>query len=125
MSIQTSKLLEGFRGEGVIRISSPLLLSGSFEGNIESTSVVSIDPGGEMKGELQCAEFTLSGHFSGEVVASKAVHLRVGSRCEGRIVCENLEMEKGSVFVGDLAVGSVDRKVTASGVGVQSGEGSI
>jgi cytoskeletal protein CcmA (bactofilin family) len=123
MSMQASRLLEGFQGEGVIRVSSPLVLAGSFEGNIESSSVVSIDPGGEMKGTLRCMDFTLSGHFSGDIVASRAVHLRVGCRCEGTIVCENLDMEKGAVFSGDLVVGSDDERLRAPRKATQSGDG--
>lgn len=75
---------EGLRCEGTIKSESNLVIFGSIEGKIEAKECVTIEFGGEVKGEIVAQTLLVKGTFNG--IAN----------------CHTVQILKGGHFIGDI-----------------------
>lgn len=82
-----------------------LHISGTINGNVEAKSLVVIDQGGSITGNLQASETKISGKVVGDLRIQGTLTLLPSAIITGNIFARNLVTETGARIDGSLMVG--------------------
>jgi len=88
--------------KGTVKLDSPFLIEGKYEGKIESTSDIVVGEKGVLTGEIKCHNLTVYGASDGNVECSDTMTIIPGGSHTGNITTKNLCMERGSLFDGKI-----------------------
>jgi len=96
---ETTVIASGAIFKGEISVNGNIHIDGNVEGNISTTTNVSIGNKGAVKGEVKAKKMIISGFFEGKANCHEIEILKDGS-LKGEIVVENIIIEKGGDFSG-------------------------
>lgn len=90
---------------GSVNTDKPLRIDGSFEGEIQSTSLVFITESGYLNGTVSCAEMQLVGKAEGTVTCSGLMEFAPTGQFKGDLSTKDIVIVKGSKLEGNCKVG--------------------
>lgn len=91
---------------GKIETSEPILILGSFDGDIRSTSIVTVGEGGRAKATITAREISISGDVNGDCSATERIELRPSGRLVGSVHSPKIAIGEGAQFRGTSETGS-------------------
>ncbi len=89
---------------GNIRSDKPILIQGSFDGEIVSTDFVEIAASGSLKGKVSCRELHLLGKAEGSITCTELLKFEVSGIFKGDAFVKNVQIIPGSTFDGTLTM---------------------
>jgi cytoskeletal protein CcmA (bactofilin family) len=101
-SVEVTILSKGVKLVGQIDTATDLLIEGEIHGPITSFGKVIVSKDGVIHGNVQAKSLELYGKCQGDVLVESYVVLGGSSFYKGSINCENIEIQKGSKFLGQL-----------------------
>ena len=105
-----SVVAPGSKFKGTISGSDSILISGYFNGEVNSERVVRIDSDGKVVGTIKAPFVIIEGELKGNVESAEHVELRSDCRMTGNINTEKMAMAEGSFFQGDINMTGKDKK---------------
>jgi cytoskeletal protein CcmA (bactofilin family) len=87
---------------GMINATEGIQISGHFEGDVISRSLVWIGKTGKMEGNIKCPSVISEGEIVGDIESANHVELRAECRMTGNISTEKLAIAEGCSFVGEI-----------------------
>ena len=102
-SRKTTIISSGFSLKGDITTDCILHIDGNFEGTLNSSSFVSVEPNGIIKGDIIASKLTVSGLVEGSINADRVELLNNGS-IKGKIISKELIIEATGTFEGESIV---------------------
>ncbi len=100
--IITTVIAPNTRFEGTIDATEGVQISGYFEGEIASQSLVWIGKGGKIEGNIKSPSVISEGEIVGNIESAKHVELRSECRMTGNIDTEKLAIADGCSFIGEI-----------------------
>lgn len=88
------------RYNGKIDTSEPLLIQGSVEGEIKSTSEVEVGETGVVKATIQAKSIVLAGRVTGDCTATDRLEIRPSGKLTGSIKAPRIAIADGAEFKG-------------------------
>lgn len=93
-------LAEDIDFSGELRFEKPLMIKGSFKGQIKASGDLFIGENAKVEAEIAANLVSLKGSVRGNILARSRVELFSTSRVDGDISTPNMIMESGSRFNG-------------------------
>lgn len=100
--IVTTVIAPDTRFEGMIDATEGVQISGYFEGDVTSQSLVWIGRTGKIEGNIKCPSVISEGEIVGDIEDAKHVELRAECRMSGNISTEKLAIADGCSFEGEI-----------------------
>ncbi|MGD8539628.1 MAG: polymer-forming cytoskeletal protein [Candidatus Aminicenantes bacterium] len=100
--IITTVIAPNTRFEGMINATEGVQISGYFEGEVNSQSLVWIGKTGKIEGNIKCPSVISEGEIVGDIESAKHVELRAECRMSGNISTEKLAIADGCSFEGEI-----------------------
>jgi cytoskeletal protein CcmA (bactofilin family) len=100
--IITTVIAPNTRFDGMINASEGVQISGSFEGEVVSQSLVWVGKDGKVEGNIISPSVISEGEIVGNIESAKHVELRAECRMTGNINTENLAIADGCSFKGEI-----------------------
>jgi cytoskeletal protein CcmA (bactofilin family) len=100
--IVTTVIAPDTRFEGMINATEGVQISGYFEGEVISRSLVWIGKTGKIEGNIKCPSVISEGEIVGDIEDAKHVELRAECRMSGNISTEKLAIADGCSFEGEI-----------------------
>lgn len=100
--IITTVIAPNTRFDGIINASEGVQISGSFEGEVVSQSLVWVGKDGKVEGNIKSPSVISEGEIIGNIESAKHVELRAECRMTGNINTENLAIADGCSFKGEI-----------------------
>jgi cytoskeletal protein CcmA (bactofilin family) len=101
----TTVIAPNTKFDGMINASEGVQISGDFEGEITSQSLVWIGKEGRVEGNIKSPSVISEGEIVGNIESAKHVELRAECRMTGNISTEKLAIADGCSFVGEIKMG--------------------
>ena len=101
-AIITTVIAPETRFEGMINATEGVQISGYFEGEVISQSLVWIGKTGKVEGNIKCPSVISEGEIVGDIESAKHVELREECRMSGNITTEKLAIADGCTFEGEI-----------------------
>jgi cytoskeletal protein CcmA (bactofilin family) len=92
---------------GNLESGNDLRIDGTIHGDVICKSKVVVGNGGQIFGNIRCAQADIIGHVTGNVAASESLSLRNGAKLVGDIHTPMLQMENGVLFEGHCRMGAI------------------
>jgi cytoskeletal protein CcmA (bactofilin family) len=92
---------------GNLESGNDLRIDGTIHGDVICKSKVVVGNGGQIFGDIRCAQADIIGQVNGNVVASESLSLRNGAKLVGDINTPMLQMENGVLFDGHCRMGTI------------------
>jgi len=83
---------------GQVSLDAPIMVDGTFQGQLFSASKVYISPSGVLEGILEAESFEIRGTVNGELLAREKIVVHQGAKIIGRLVTPILEVKAGANF---------------------------
>jgi len=106
---KSTVLGEKTRYSGKIDTDEPLLIQGSFEGEIKSSSEVEIGETGVVTAAITARQVVISGRVNGDCTASDKVEIRASGKLTGGIHAARIVIAEGAEFKGTSQMASNPR----------------
>lgn len=87
-----------FRGQ--ITTEDDLVVEGAVEGDIQSSALVTVAPGGLVVGKIRARDVEVAGVVEGDISASNLVHLAPTGRIQGDVSAIHIKVDDGGVMEG-------------------------
>ncbi len=100
--IITTVIAPNTQFEGMINATEGVQISGYFEGEVNSQSLVWIGKTGKIEGNIKCPSVISEGEIVGDIESAKHVELRAECRMSGNISTEKLAIADGCSFEGEI-----------------------
>ncbi len=100
--IITTVIAPNTRFDGMINATEGVQISGYFEGDVISQSLVWIGKTGKVDGNIKCPSVISEGEIVGNIDSAKHVELREECRMIGNISTEKLAIADGCSFEGEI-----------------------
>ncbi len=97
-------LAEGVLFQGDFQAREPMLIHGSVEGHIRSTSHVTLTGLSSCTGEISSENLLISGKALGNILCSNTVEMAGAGRIEGDLQAARFIMSEDSLFEGNLQI---------------------
>jgi|ADurb_Cas_03_Slu_FD_contig_21_2506808_length_575_multi_8_in_0_out_0_1 cytoskeletal protein CcmA (bactofilin family) len=97
-------LAEGVLFKGNFQASEPMVVHGSIQGNVESTSDVAFTNKSHYRGDIRSVNLTIAGTAQGRFVCENRTQIVDAGRIEGTLHTARFIMSEDAVFEGDLKV---------------------
>lgn len=103
---QASKtiLAEGVLFKGDFEAGEPMLVYGTIEGNIKSTSDVVLSSTAKLEGTLDAENTTISGITEGDINCKNIIKMEEKGEIRGNVKASRFIMSEDAVFTGNLKV---------------------
>lgn len=88
--------------DGMINATEGVQISGYFEGEVNSQSLVWVGKDGKVEGNIKSPSVISEGEIVGNIESAKHVELRAECRMTGNISTEKLAIADGCSFVGEV-----------------------
>lgn len=98
----TTVIAPNTRFDGIINSIEGIQISGYFEGEIVSQSLVWIGKGGKVEGNIKSPSVVSEGEIVGDIESATHVELREECRMTGNINTEKLAIAEGCSFKGEI-----------------------
>lgn len=99
----TTIIAAGSQLRGELNLESALHIDGSVEGDIQSSSDVSIGSSGKFQGNINAKHIVVSGYLHGKVDCER-LEIVASGKVYGEVVCGELVIEPGGQFIGESRV---------------------
>lgn len=86
--------------DGVLRFRKPLKISGGFDGEIESESLLIVDSGAEVRADIAARVVIINGSVTGNVTASERIEILGGGRVKGNLKAARIKIADNVEFEG-------------------------
>lgn len=86
--------------KGDIKLECNIYVAGKVEGDIESTTLITVGEHGQVIGSMKAKKIIISGFLKGKLETDE-LELISGGRVEGDIITKNLSIEEGAIFEGN------------------------
>ena len=106
---RTTVMGEKTRYVGKVDTDEPLLIHGTIEGEIKSSSEVEVGDGGVVKATIQARSIVISGRVIGDCAASDRVEIRATGKLNGSIHAAKIIIAEGAEFKGTSQMGTPPR----------------
>jgi len=90
---------------GSINTDKPLVIDGSFEGEIKSTSSVCINESGVVKAKIECQSMQIFGKGDGNIVCRDMLEFGRVGEFVGDVITKNIIMAAGAKLEGNCKIG--------------------
>jgi len=100
--IITTVIAPNTRFDGMINATEGVQISGYFEGEVISQSLVWVGKDGRVEGNIKSPSVISEGEIVGNIESAKHVELRAECRMTGNISTEKLAIADGCSFVGEV-----------------------
>jgi cytoskeletal protein CcmA (bactofilin family) len=100
--IITTVIAPNTRFDGMINATEGVQISGNFEGEVTSQSLVWVGKHGRVEGNIKSPSVISEGEIVGNIESAKHVELRAECRMTGNISTEKLAIADGCSFVGEV-----------------------
>jgi cytoskeletal protein CcmA (bactofilin family) len=98
-------LAEDIDFSGVLTFKKPLMIKGSFKGEIKASSDLYIGEKAIVKAKIEANRVSNKGRIEGDVVAHSRVEFFAGATMEGDLLTPDMVMESGCKYNGKCAMG--------------------
>ncbi len=92
----------GSRFEGKLTFEGTVQVDGEFYGDIESAGHLIVTESAKIEGTVQVASAQVSGEINGTITTKGVLDLRSTARVVGELNVQNLTVEKGAFFQGEV-----------------------
>jgi cytoskeletal protein CcmA (bactofilin family) len=99
-----SSLSAGSVLEGKLAFSGPVMLSGHVKGDLTTDSLLVVEAGALIEGNVSATIIIVHGKIKGSVSASEAIEAWPGCRLEGRAYAPSMRVEEGASILADLLI---------------------
>lgn len=96
--------------KGDIKLECNIYIAGKVEGNIESTTLITIGDQGEVIGSIKSKKAIIGGVLKGKSDTDE-LELMAGGRIQGDITTRTLSIEEGSIFEGTSTMKRGDKRI--------------
>lgn len=96
------------RCKGGLRGSGDLCVQGSIVGDLEFDGTITVDPGGQVEGDLRARNVIIGGTVHGNLWTREVTTLRASGDLEGDVETGRLVVTDGAVFNGRVSMPSTD-----------------
>ncbi|MGK0600373.1 bactofilin family protein [Yokenella regensburgei] len=96
-------IAHGSHISGLLEAEGNTVIEGSVEGNVTSVHQIRVETGGTVKGDLHAAHIVINGLVTGRCYAAVVTLLDQG-HIEGDIFTDELEIERGGIFIGQSSL---------------------
>lgn len=86
--------------KGRLTTEDELVVEGTVDGDIQSTSLVTVAHGGRVTGKIRARDVEVAGVVEGDIWASRHVHLAPTGRIQGDVSAIQLRVDDGGVMQG-------------------------
>lgn len=93
---------KGLKFVGTITGDEDLTVDGTVEGEIKTSRVVAIGPGGFLKANVHGESVMVMGRVTGNISADQRVVLKPTAKVEGNITCVSFVVNEGASFEGNI-----------------------
>ena len=90
--------------KGEIRAREELLVDGEVEGLLESQSLITVGPSGNVKANIQAREMVIYGSVRGNVEVSEKIAIREQGSLIGDIKSAGISIDDGAYFKGNIDI---------------------
>lgn len=93
-------LAEDINFEGELQFTKPLMIKGTFRGDIKASGDLYVGPEALVEARIQAQVVNLRGHVKGNITASHRIELHASARVDGDMTSPIIIMEPGARFNG-------------------------
>ena len=86
--------------KGVLKFSSSVLISGKFEGEIDSTGFLYVENGAEVRADIKVRSIVVGGIIHGNIEAVENIEMLPTGKIYGNVRTSKLKIADGVVFEG-------------------------
>ncbi len=86
---------------GNVELKKPLMIKGTFAGNINSESALSIEEGSVVKADVKADSLVVKGSLEGNVVAETVVRIYPTGKLSGDVMAPEVILDSGCYFTGN------------------------
>ena len=86
---------------GNVELKKPLMIKGSFTGNITSESALSIEEGAVVKACVKADSLVVKGSLEGDVIAETVVRIYTSGKLSGDVTAPEVILDSGCYFTGN------------------------
>jgi cytoskeletal protein CcmA (bactofilin family) len=86
--------------KGVLKFSSSVLISGKFEGEIDSTGFLYVENGAEVRADIKVRSVVVGGVIHGNIEAVENIEMLPTGKIYGNVRTSKLKIADGVVFEG-------------------------
>lgn len=90
--------------EGKLAFAGPTMLSAHLKGDISTDSLLVVEAGAIIEGNVSGTVIIVHGEIRGSVSASEVIEAWPGSRLEGRAYAPSMRVEEGASILADLLI---------------------
>lgn len=91
---------EDIEFNGSMSFTDPLMIKGSFSGDIEASGVLYIEKNAKVEANISAGSLHVRGEVIGDISATETVQLFSSAKVTGDIVAPKIKMENGCFFSG-------------------------
>lgn len=99
-------IAHGVRVEGNFSSQGDVVIEGEVNGQVTTTSVLSVGTDAKLKAEVTAEEAVIAGLVDGTVTVKKRLELKSTAKILGDISCETIMVEAGATLHGKVSVGA-------------------
>lgn len=113
---QTAAIGSSMRIKGDIRTNEELLIDGEVEGSVESHSVLTVGPNGNVRANIKAREMIVFGKVQGNVDVVEKIAIREQGSLVGDIRTAGISIDDGAYFKGSIDIVRPEPKATTKPV---------
>ncbi len=119
--MKESVIANGLTIDGKIEGSGHVRIAGRFQGDVNVQGNLTIDAGAKLTGGVRANTVVIGGELEGNIDAASRVELLETGILNGNLKAGSLTVAAGSRMRGQVEFGWDDKKVSASGMTMESG----
>lgn len=94
--------------QGTIKGAACIRVAGFLEGEVKISGVLTIEPNGRIKGNVQAGGAIIEGEINGNIESNGRVEVRRNGRVLGNIQCAKIAVAEGCFFQGEIKMPKTD-----------------
>lgn len=96
--------------KGNIKLDCNIYIDGKIEGDVESSTLITIGEQGKVIGNIKAKRVIISGYLEGSAEAEEMEFINKG-KIRGKIISEKLSIEEGVIFEGSSLMKKEQKKI--------------
>lgn len=97
--------------KGNIKLDCNIYIDGKIEGDVESSTLITIGEQGKVIGNIKAKRIIISGYLEGSAEAEEMELINKG-KIRGKIISEKLSIEEGVIFEGSSLMKKEQKKIS-------------
>ncbi len=98
-------IARGVKVEGDFASEGDVVIEGQVNGNLSTSSILTVGPEAHIKADVKAREATISGTVDGNMTIASRLHLQSTAKVNGDIAAETIEVESGAQIQGKVLIG--------------------